>query len=100
MAVRTGQQFIDGLRDDREVYYNGQRVADVTTFEPFKASVVSLARLYDLQHDARYRDTLTVECPTLGERIARAFEKQKIKSTNFFAQLYINMYIKIFRIIF
>ncbi len=74
MAVRTGQQFIEGLRDDREVYYNGQRVADVTTFEPFKASIASLARLYDLQHDARYRETLTVECPTLGERIGRAFE--------------------------
>ena len=74
MAVRTGQQFIAGLRDGREVWYNGERVNDVTCFPQFAASVASLANLYDLQHDERYRDTLTVESAEFGERIGRAFE--------------------------
>jgi len=74
MAVRTGQAFIEGLRDEREVWYNGERVADVTRFAPFEPSIRSLARLYDLQHDPTYRDILTVDCPELGERIARPFE--------------------------
>ena len=74
MAVRTGQQFIEGLRDGREVYYHGQRVHDVTTFEHFKPSIASLAKLYDLQHDPRHRDVLVVDSPEFGEPIARAFE--------------------------
>ena len=74
MAVRTGQQFIEGLRDGREVYYDGERVADVTAFAPFRPSIESLATLYDLQHDPRHQETLTFECPELGERIARSFE--------------------------
>jgi len=74
MSIRTGAQFIAGLKDDREVWYDGQRVADVTTFEPFAASVQSLATLYDMQHDPRHRDILSVDCPEFGERIARPFE--------------------------
>lgn len=74
MTVRTGQQFIDGLRDGREVWYDGKRVEDVTTFAPFQPSIKALAGLYDLQHDPRHRDVLTVDCPEFGERIARPFE--------------------------
>jgi hypothetical protein len=29
MGLRTPKQFLEGLRDDREVYYRGQRVKDV-----------------------------------------------------------------------
>ena len=31
MAVRTGEQFLEGLRDDREVWLKGERVSDVTS---------------------------------------------------------------------
>ena len=79
MAVRTGQQFIEGLRDGREVWYNGERVADVTRFAPFEPSIKALARLYDLQHDPLHRDTLTVDCPEFGERIARPFEMPRTR---------------------
>ena len=74
MTIRTGAQFMAGLRDDREVWYDGERVSDVTTFEPFAASVRSLATLYDMQHDPQHRDILSVDCPEFGERIARPFE--------------------------
>ena len=74
MAVRTGQQFLDGLNDGREVWYDGQRVANVAEFAPFKAVVKSTAKLYDLQHDPRFSEILTVESPAIGERIARPYE--------------------------
>ena len=74
MSVRTGKQFIEGLRDDREVWYDGRRVADVTTFPPFAAAIRSMAMLYDLQHTTGRRDVLTVDVPELGGRVGRAFE--------------------------
>ena len=74
MAVRTGQQFLDGLNDGREVWYDGQRVANVAEFAPFKAAVKSTAKLYDLQHHPRFSEILTVESPAIGERIARPYE--------------------------
>ena len=74
MSVRTGKQYLEGLRDGREVWYDGRRVEDVTTFPPFAASIRSLAMLYDLQHTPELRDVLTVEVPELGGRVGRAFE--------------------------
>ena len=74
MAVRTGQEFLAGLNDGREVWYDGKRVDNVVSFPPMAAAVRSTAMLYDLQHDARFRDVLTVECPEFGGRIARPFE--------------------------
>ena len=74
MAVRTGQEFIDGLRDEREVWYHGERVGDVTSFHAFEQPVRSLAELYDMQHDAEWRDVLVADGAELGEPIGRAFE--------------------------
>ena len=74
MAVRTGKQYIEGLRDAREVWYHGERVQDVTRFPAFAAAVGAIAALYDLQHDPARRAVLVVEDDPLGEPIARAFE--------------------------
>jgi anthranilate 3-monooxygenase (FAD) / 4-hydroxyphenylacetate 3-monooxygenase len=79
MSVRTGKQFVDGLRDGREVWYDGQRIDDVTTFPPMAAAVRSMAMLYDLQHHPEHRDILTVDAPELGGRIARAFEMPRTR---------------------
>jgi anthranilate 3-monooxygenase (FAD)/4-hydroxyphenylacetate 3-monooxygenase len=79
MSVRTGKQFVDGLRDGREVWYDGRRVDDVTTFPPLAAAVRSMAMLYDLQHHPAHRDVLTAEAPELGGRIARAFEMPRTR---------------------
>ena len=79
MSVRTGKQFVEGLRDDREVWYDGRRVADVTTFPPFATAIRSMAMLYDLQHTTELRDVLTVEVPELGGRVGRAFEMPRTR---------------------
>ena len=59
--IRTGQQYIDSIRDGREVYINGERVKDVATHPMFKPLVDIRARIYDMQHDEATRDVMTVE---------------------------------------
>ena len=60
----TGQEYMESLRDEREVYIYGERVADVTTHPAFRNSVRSIAKLYDALHDPKHKDVLT--CPTDG----------------------------------
>jgi len=60
----TGKEYIDSLKDGREVYINGERVKDVTTHPAFRNSVRSLARLYDALHDPARKEALTCETDT------------------------------------
>src|ERR1700722_15534567 len=74
MPIRTGQQFIDGLRQrPREVWLRGERVADVTAHPALRRPVQNLARLYDMQHDPKFADILTYKSPTSGEPVGTAF---------------------------
>lgn len=47
----TGDEYIESLRDGREVWIYGERVKDVTTHPAFRNSVRAIARLYDALHD-------------------------------------------------
>jgi 4-hydroxyphenylacetate 3-monooxygenase len=58
----TGAEYLQSLRDGREVYIDGERVADVTTHPALRNSARSIARLYDALHDPKHHDLLT--CPT------------------------------------
>src|SRR6201991_4522506 len=58
----TGEEYVESIRDGREIYVYGDRVRDVTTHPAFRNSVRMTARLYDAMHDERTRDVLT--CPT------------------------------------
>ena len=52
--LRTGAQYLDSLRDGRQVWINGERVADVTTHPAFRPIVSLRARLYDMAHEAQH----------------------------------------------
>jgi 4-hydroxyphenylacetate 3-monooxygenase len=54
----TGAQYLESLRDGREVYVYGERVQDVTAHPAFRNAARSIARLYDALHDAQTRDVL------------------------------------------
>src|SRR5260370_40471772 len=58
----TGDEYIESIRDGREVYLYGDRVKDVTTHPAFRNSVRMTARLYNALHDQKTHDVLT--CPT------------------------------------
>ena len=74
MAVRSGNEFIDGLRrSPREVWVEGRRVGDVTTDPVFRRPVQSIADLYDLQVSAEHRDVMTYVCEDTGEPAGSSF---------------------------
>ncbi|MFN0305801.1 MAG: 4-hydroxyphenylacetate 3-hydroxylase family protein, partial [Burkholderiales bacterium] len=52
-------QYLDSLRDDRQVFIDGERVKDVTTHPTSRNAARSIARLYDALHDPATRDALT-----------------------------------------
>lgn len=73
MGARTGKQYIDALRDGRQLYVNGERVSDVTQYPPFQRVIEELAALYDRQHDPATRDLLTYPSPSTGQRVSVSF---------------------------
>ncbi|MDE3161341.1 MAG: Pyoverdin chromophore biosynthetic protein pvcC [Acidobacteriota bacterium] len=59
----TGQEYIESLRDGREIWIYGERVKDVTKHPAFRNTVRMLARLYDALHDER-KNVLSTETDT------------------------------------
>ncbi|HUY18175.1 MAG TPA: 4-hydroxyphenylacetate 3-hydroxylase N-terminal domain-containing protein [Candidatus Binataceae bacterium] len=60
----TGAEYLESLKDDREVYIYGERVADLTKHPAFRNSARMLARMYDALHDPARREVLTVPTDT------------------------------------
>ena len=59
--LKTGEEFIRSLQDDREVYYKGERVDDVTTHEATAGGIRQVADIYDQQFDEEAQKVLTYE---------------------------------------
>ena len=60
----TGAEFLESLRDGREVYIYGDRVKDVTKHPAFRNAAVSAAKLYDALHDTKSKQVLTTSTDT------------------------------------
>ncbi len=74
MPVRTGPEFIAGLKDrGPQLFLLGERVQDATTHPGLRNGVNTLARLYDMQHQPELLDEMTYASPTTGERVGRSF---------------------------
>src|SRR5712691_18592 len=74
MPARTGQQYIAALKRLKPcIYLQGRRVEDVTEEPIFQGPIQTIAQLYDLQHDPRYRDFMTYPSPSTGEPVSSSF---------------------------
>ncbi len=73
MGVRTGQQFLESLRDEREIWIDGARVRNVTTDPRFRGTAESLAELYDLQHRPDLQEHLTYLHPHTQQRVGLSY---------------------------
>jgi 4-hydroxyphenylacetate 3-monooxygenase len=67
--IRTGEEYRAGLRDGREVWIDGERVADVTVHPAFKPVVDRKARMYDMAHDETTSAAMSFS--EAGERFSR-----------------------------
>jgi 4-hydroxyphenylacetate 3-monooxygenase len=70
-GIRSGAQYLEGLRDGRDVWIRGERVADVTAHPGLGRGAQTLAALMDRQFDPRFRDLVTYE--ENGVRYGTAF---------------------------
>src|SRR5947208_13718449 len=74
----TGKEYLESLRDGREIWIYGERVKDVTTHPGFRNTARMIARLYDALHNPALQDVLTTETATgSGGRTHRYFKAPK-----------------------
>jgi 4-hydroxybutyryl-CoA dehydratase/vinylacetyl-CoA-Delta-isomerase len=76
VAIKTPEQYIESLKDDRVVYCNGERVSDVTQHPTLKICRDWTAMDYVLNQDPRYQDLLT-EKDEEGELVSFALMPQR-----------------------
>ena len=77
-GIRTGSQYLDGLRDDRNVWMHGKKIKDVTNEDGLKRCAATLANFIDKQHDPKYLNDITY-LDEDGDRCALAFQIPKTK---------------------
>lgn len=75
MGIRTGKQFLDKLNSmTPHLVIDGEVVSGNLTEHPaFRGLARTYARLFDMQHDPTYRDTLTYTSPISGELVNASF---------------------------
>jgi len=69
----TGDEYIESLRDGREIYLNGERVKDVTEHVAFRNPIRMTARMYDALHDPATKDALTAPTDTGSDGYTHRF---------------------------
>jgi 4-hydroxyphenylacetate 3-monooxygenase len=68
LMIRTGAEYRESIRDGRQVWIDGERVADVTTHPAFRPIVDVRARIYDLAHEAGTQERMSYADAETGER--------------------------------
>jgi 4-hydroxybutyryl-CoA dehydratase/vinylacetyl-CoA-Delta-isomerase len=61
LMIRTAEQYIESLRDNRVIYYNGEKIPDITKHPKFQGSINSRALSYILYQHPTFKDLLTIE---------------------------------------
>ena len=59
--IRNGREYLESIRDGRQVWINGEKVNDVPSHPMFKPLVDIRARIYDMQFDLATRDVMTYQ---------------------------------------
>ena len=57
-SLRTGADYLRSLNDGRQVFVDGEKVADVTVHPAFREAARSVAQLYDIAADPALRDRM------------------------------------------
>jgi 4-hydroxyphenylacetate 3-monooxygenase len=72
--LRTGAEFLRSLQDGRQVFVEGERVADVTSHRAFAGAARSIANLYDIAAAPEMRERMTFTSPRTGGPVLRAYQ--------------------------
>ncbi len=74
MALRTAEQYREGLKDGRNVYMLGKQVPDVTEDPFIKVGVETAANDFLMAHDPVMREIAVMRDSSTGEDISTYFE--------------------------
>ncbi len=74
MALRTAQQYKEGLKDGRKVFILGDSVPDVTEDPYIKVGVETGAFDFLLGHDPEFQEIAVMKSPDSGEEVSSYFE--------------------------
>lgn len=77
MGICKGRDYLERLRDGREIWCDGEKSPDVTTDRRFRGGARTLAALYDLQNEPALLDALTYRSPSSGDRVGLSFIQPK-----------------------
>lgn len=79
MGARTGQQYLDRINSMRpHVNIDGEVVSENIAEHPaFRNVARTYAKLFDLQHDPKFKDKLTYASPTTGDPVNVSFLQPK-----------------------
>jgi 4-hydroxyphenylacetate 3-monooxygenase len=72
--LRTGDEYLRSLNDGRAVYFDGEKVGNVTTHPAFAEAARSCARLFDIAADPSMSERMTFVSPLTGARVLRAYQ--------------------------
>lgn len=73
MPIRTGKEYLAGLRDGRAVWLAGKQVGDVTSEPALKGCADAIAEVYDLQHNPDFQAKLTMSSPSSGGLVSLSY---------------------------
>jgi anthranilate 3-monooxygenase (FAD) / 4-hydroxyphenylacetate 3-monooxygenase len=80
VPARSGEQYVESLRERQPcVYLNGRRITDVTAEPVFQGALESIAQQYDMQLLPAYREIMTFSSPSTGEPVSTSFMLPKSK---------------------
>jgi 4-hydroxyphenylacetate 3-monooxygenase len=73
-GLRSSTDYLESLRDGRQVFVDGEKVKDVTTHPAFAGGARSLANLFDLAAAPENRELMTFTSPKTGNPVWRAYQ--------------------------
>ena len=69
MTVKTGEQYLETLKQPRHISIEGEREKDVVSDPRFSGAARSMAGLIDMQSSSDFIDTMTYTSPTTGDPV-------------------------------
>jgi 4-hydroxyphenylacetate 3-monooxygenase len=77
MPIRTGQKFLEALKDDRRIFMDGEEIGDIAHDPRTAGAAQTLAELYDMQHDAALAERMVFTSSSGGEPVGLSFIEPK-----------------------
>jgi 4-hydroxyphenylacetate 3-monooxygenase len=74
VTLRTGAEFLRSLDDGRQIFLDGERVANVVAHPALRGAARSLANLFDIAAAPELRERMTFASPNTGAPVWRAWQ--------------------------